>query len=986
MSSSEEYLDSLLESILNGGKSNNTVAQQQTDGKDASEGLPESGESKKSQTGAVKANKAMSTEEIEEMLMSMGTLGGEERPALEENQSDDLSLDDMDMEETGGLSLDGLGTGSDDLLLDGLGAGADGLSMDSTGTEEVMPDEMSIDDFSLDDLSLDDMNMEETGGLSLDGLGTGSDDLLLDELGTETDGLSMDSAGPEGAVSDEMSIDDFSLDDLSLDDMSIEGTDDLSLDGLGTGSDDLLLDELGTETDGLSMDSAGPEGATPDEMSIDDFSLDDLSLDDMSIEGTDDLSLDGLGTGSDDLLLDGLGAEADGLSMDSAGPEGATPDEMSIDDFSLDDLSLDDMSIEGTDDLSLDGLGTGSDDLLLDGLGAEADGLSMDSAGPEGAVSDEMSIDDFSLDDLSLDDMSIEGADDLSLDGVGTEIDDLVLEDFGTEEPMAEEFSLDNLSMGEDTQNEETLAADVDDLAMDEETMSEEDIDRLLSGENLDDTESVGLEDDLALSDGFALEETGAEDDDLSALLAGMDHDEDLSEINDLLEKSDQGLPADDDMLAMLGDGDNDAFDFFSDDNAAKEAASIREISPEELEERDNPKRKKEKRKRKKKEKKPRNKKGVEEEASVESGDADGLESLLENAPEEETEKPKKQGFGAKLMALLFEGDEDEDSGNTEEEDLLGDGFQMGNLTNENKELLQELSDEDKKNSKKKGKKDKKKKKGKKGQTEEAPEEGEEGEETEQKEKKPKKKKKKKKEESEEAASSVPEKKLSKKKVITVFLFCGTIAACIILITSFLPNYLQKNDARAAYDHGYYGDVYDLLYGKKLNEEDEALFQKSSLILQMDRKIASYENYSKMGKRLEALDALLSGVARYQEMLPKAEQYHVTSEVRERYDQIIERLSVDFGVSEADALETVASEDDVTYTQRVQAIIDGIMYGAGEDVPEVKQDVLLEEEEIISRLEGIEEEADLSENDVQQDDFPTEEPLDNVEQADGSDN
>ena len=816
MSSSEEYLDSLLESILNGGKSNNTVAQQQTDGKDASEGLPESGESKKSQTGAVKANKAMSTEEIEEMLMSMGTLGGEERPALEENQSDDLSLDDMDMEETGGLSLDGLGTGSDDLLLDGLGAGADGLSMDSTGTEEVMPDEMSIDDFSLDDLSLDDMNMEETGGLSLDGLGTGSDDLLLDELGTETDGLSMDSAGPEGAVSDEMSIDDFSLDDLSLDDMSIEG------------------------------------------------------------------------------------------------------------------------------------------------------------------------------------------ADDLSLDGVGTEIDDLVLEDFGTEEPMAEEFSLDNLSMGEDTQNEETLAADVDDLdslmadmdgelslddlAMDEETMSEEDIDRLLSGENLDDTESVGLEDDLALSDGFALEETGAEDDDLSALLAGMDHDEDLSEINDLLEKSDQGLPADDDMLAMLGDGDNDAFDFFSDDNAAKEAASIREISPEELEERDNPKRKKEKRKRKKKEKKPRNKKGVEEEASVESGDADGLESLLENAPEEETEKPKKQGFGAKLMALLFEGGEDEDSGNTEEEDLLGDGFQMGNLTNENKELLQELSDEDKKNSKKKCKKDKKKKKGKKGQTEEAPEEGEEGEETEQKEKKPKKKKKKKKEESEEAASSVPEKKLSKKKVITVFLFCGTIAACIILITSFLPNYLQKNDARAAYDHGYYGDVYDLLYGKKLNEEDEALFQKSSLILQMDRKIASYENYSKMGKRLEALDALLSGVARYQEMLPKAEQYHVPSEVRERYDQIIERLSVDFGVSEADALETVASEDDVTYTQRVQAIIDGIMYGAGEDVPEVKQDVLLEEEEIISRLEGIEEEADLSENDVQQDDFPTEEPLDNVEQADGSDN
>ncbi len=155
MSSSEEYLDSLLESILNGGKSNNTAAQQQTDGKDVSEGLPESGESKKSQTGAVKANKAMSTEEIEEMLMSMGTLGGEDRPAVEENQSDNLVLDSHAEEPV-----------------------SDGVSLDDLSLEEVMPDEMSIDDFSLDDLSLDDMSIEGTDDLSLDGLGTGSDDLL----------------------------------------------------------------------------------------------------------------------------------------------------------------------------------------------------------------------------------------------------------------------------------------------------------------------------------------------------------------------------------------------------------------------------------------------------------------------------------------------------------------------------------------------------------------------------------------------------------------------------------------------------------------------------------------------------------------------------------------------------------------------------------------------------------------------------------------
>lgn len=877
MSSSEEYLDSLLESILNGGKTDNTSAQQETGVQNAAEGLPESDESKKAQTGAVKANKAMSTEEIEEMLMSMGTLGGEEKSAAEavdleeQPMPDDLSLDTISLEEDQ----------------------SDNSAFDSLGIEEPVSDGLSLEDFSLDDISLDDISLENFGMEDVGAADLSADGAPLEETGREE--LSLDSPGTDGATSDDMSLDDFSLDDLSLDDMDLEGA----------GTDDLSLDNLGTEE------------SMANDMPLDDFSLEDLPLDDMMSEGT----------GTDDLSLDGLGAE-DAMS-----------DEMSLDDFSLDDLSLDDMILEGTgaDDLSLDGLGTGdvmSDDLSLDNLGAEesnSDGLS---------------------------------------------IDDLALEDFGSEEATAEEFSLDNLSMGEEMQEEDTLTADMDeldslmadmdgdlsldDLSMGEETMSEEDIDRLLSGENLESTESVEMEDDLALSDDFALEESGEEDEDLSALLAGMDHDEDLSEINDLLEKSDQGVPADDDMLAMLGEGDNDTFDFFADDNAAKEAASIREISPEELEERDNPEGKKEKRRRKKKEKKPRKKKGAEEEAQVESGASDGLESLLENAPEEESEKPKKQGFGAKLMTLLFEGDEDENPEESGEEDLLGDGLQMGGLTDENKELLRELSEEDKKNSKKKGKKDKKKKKGKKGQTEEAVEEGEEGEETEQKEKKPKKKKKKK-EKSEEEVSSVPEKKLSKKKVITVFLFCGTIAACIILTSSFLPNYLQKNDARVAYDRGYYGDVYDLLYGKKLSEEDESLFQKSSLILQMDRKLASYENYNKMGMRLEALDALLSGVSRYQELLPKAEQYHVSGEVRERYEQIIERLSADFGVSEADALETVASEDDITYSQKVQAIINGTVYGAGEEIPEVKQDVLPEEEEIISRLEDVEQ-TDGSDN------------------------
>ena len=885
MSSSEEYLDSLLESILNGGKSQNvdsTPVQQNVTADDIAGELPEDSVAQKT---TANANKAMSTEEIEEMLMSMGTLGGETKMPAEDESigvSDNLSLDN--------LSLENMGSGD---------ASTENLSTDSLATEEASTDDLMLDGFGTEEAS--------------------TDDLTLDSLGTEE------------ASADDLMPDDLSLDDISLDDMGLEeaSTDDLMLDGFGTEE---------TSADDLTLDSLGTEEASADDLMLDDLSLDDILLDDMGLEEapTDDLMLNGFGTEE---------APTNDLTLDSLGTEETSTDDLMPDDLSLDDISLDDMGLEEAP----------TDDLMLDGFGTEetsADDLTLDSLGTEETVSDDLALDDLSLDDLAL-------------------------EDFGAEEPLEEDFSLDSFSVGDDAQGEDSvmagaddldgLMADVegdlslDDLSM-EETMSEEDIDRLLSGENLGGADSAETEDELAVSDDFALEETGEDDEDLSALLAGMDHDEDLSEINDLLEKSDQGVPADDDMLALLGEGDNNAFDFFADDNAAKEAASIREISPEELEERENPKGKKEKRKRQKKEKKPRKKKGAEEVTSSEGGETDGLESLLETAPEEEQDKPKKQGFGAKLMALLFEGDEDEKPADAEEDEFSDLGAQMGNLTDENKELLQELSDEDKKNAKKKGKKDKKKKKGKKGKGDgEEAVEGEDGEEIEQPEKKPKKKKKKKKEETEEDLLAPPEKKLSRKKVMSVFLFCGTIAACIILLSSFLPNYMQKHDARIAYDHGYYGDVYDLLYGKKLSEEDETLFQKSYLILQMDRKIGSYENYNKMGMRLEALDALISGVARYQELLPKAEQYNVTGEVRARYEQIVDRLAADFGVSETDALDIIASEDDVAYSQRLEAVINGTAYGSEEDMPEVKQDGLLEEEEIISRLEDVEQ-ADGSDN------------------------
>ena len=835
MSSSEEYLDSLLDSILGGGKS------------DEEEKTPFGMESGDNQTVPADGGKAMSPQEIEEMLVSMGTLDGAEEKPQEENNSEAEDMEAM-------LAF----MNEHNAAVDDNVSEKEELSVDSTGLEEsALPNEFALEE-------------TDSGGSMLGG----SDDLSLDDLD-----LGENSSGG-------MIMDDFSLDGLDLGENGEEtGMDDLSLDGLDLG-------ENGEETgmDDLSLDSFDL-GESGEETGMDDLSLDSLDLGESGEEtGMDDLSLDGL-----DLGESGEETGMDDLSLDSL-DLGENSDEMSLDDLSLDSLDLGESGDGGMtmDDLSLDDLDLGESEDGENGLGG-----------------------------LSLDDLSVEesGNADDGMDGL----------------------------------------------------MSEEDIDRLLSGD---------LSDGEGEANDFALEETGESDEDLSSLLSGMDHDEALSEINDLLEGADQGVSPDDDILAMLegaDDGGDSSFDFFENDEAAKEAESIRELTPEEIAAREGGgKPKKEKKKRKKlfgKKKKD----GDEEAAAEETGDE--LETLLaevaeqepgaDEAEEKEKKEEKKPGFFAKLMNFLLESDEDEDPVAAE---VLADGAgETGTVTDENKALLDELKEEDKKGKKKKKKDKKKGKKGKDGEGE--GEEGAEGEEEGKKVKKKKKKKEKKKKDEEEVdLFAPPEKKLSKKKVIAVFAFCGTIAVCIVLLSSFLPNYTEMREAHVAYDHQDYAQVYELLYGKELDEQDEALFQKSNLILQMNRKLTSYENYVNLDMRLEALNALITGVERYQVVLPEAEAYNVAGEVSDIYAQILERLSADFGVSEADALEIIALEDDVAYSQRLEAIISGAVYG--EEVPEGRQDILPEEEEIIERIDGLETETEGEQPaDIQEDVTPEEDML-----------
>ena len=851
MGSSEEYLDNLLKSLMDGDSDDSDLSELGDASADSAEIQTDSGGEK---PAGREYNKAMNVDDIEAMFASMGQENG-----AEENISDEMENMDLSESDTSGQMMSGISDSDYDMESDELALknALDGLMLD----EEMLSDEAELDGMQMPEQPLFDDEAQQ------DELQITEDETLPDELTLDEMQLSEETGQDEEMLSDKLSMDDASVpDDFSFDDLVLDET---SMEEMLP--DDSMTDELDLDESMLSDELVLDESVLPDELTLDEGTLpDELSLDE--------------GTLSDELALD----------------EGTLPDELSLDEGALsDELALDEESLP--DELALD------EEAMPDELTLEED------MGSDGLMTEE----DTALDDLTLDDL---------------DLGDLGLEEFDVDE---------------------------NDMSSDVADMSEEDIDNLLGDDFL--SEQDGESDAL---DDFAIEESGGDDEDLSALLAGMGNDEDLSEINDLLEKSDQGVAVDDDMLAMLdgvsgGADDGDEFDFFSDEAGGKgDPGAIREITPEELAERDGGKdarkqKKKEERERKKREKKAKKagKKGTQEEKAGEEAES-GLEDLLGGMGDTQ-EKPAKQGAFSRFLAFLLEEDEDESGDLLNDGELDDSGAMIGSLSDENKEILAELSAEDKKNAKKKNKKEKKK--GKKGKKNEA-EAGAEGEETEEaKPKKPKKEKKKKKEKNAEEEPKTPEKKLSRKKVISVFLFCATIAASIILVTLLLPDQMEKQEARVAYDHNQYEQVYDLLYGKELSEEDKALFEKSSIILQVQRKLESYDNYRKMDMPLEALDALLEGVERCRNLTDAAAEYQISGELDEAYGQILAALSESYGVTEDEALDIIASGDDVTYSQRLHVIIFGENLAGDEDVPDVKKDVLPEEEGIIDRIQGAEE-------------------------------
>ena len=498
---------------------------------------------------------------------------------------------------------------------------------------------------------------------------------------------------------------------------------------------------------------------------------------------------------------------------------------------------------------------------------------------------------------------------------------------------------------------------DMDALAslLEADHISEEDASSIEKNDGADseiDDWKSGLDDLIAQADAQVKEEADAADpkkQDASGSLDDMDAD--LKEIDGLLKNTDNEA-AEDDILALLesfkddneesaNNDSEEAFDIFV-ENASEEDKNAAENKEESDEEK--PQRKKmfskEKSEKRKKKNKVKGKKHINQTEEAEETDtetsADEALAGEEDAQKQEPEKAReKHNFFSRILTYLTQ----------EEEELAG-------ASDENAEILQELDEEDKQKARKKEKKKKKADKKKEKADAQTSPEGEEIEEAEAGESKKKKKTETRKKEKlpKDTAVEKPVKVLSRKNLLVLIAVCATLIASICVLSSFLPEYADKKNARQAFYNGDYKEAFRLLYDKNLNSSDSVIYNRVRTVLTIERKMESYENNLAMNRELEALDALIQGIDCYQN-LTGVDEYGVREEVDAIYQQICTILQDNYDITPEEALEINAYDND-TYTRKLNSVISGTEFTmpgqeiVNEELP--PQDVLPEEEEIIS--------------------------------------
>lgn len=604
---------------------------------------------------------------------------------------------------------------------------------------------------------------------------------------------------------------------------------------------------------------------TPD-LEIPDLEIPDLDLSDL------DLS---------DIVMPGDAPGA--VSADTALEEMSSPSEEPIGDQQLEDLQIEDLQLETQpveepqieafqlEDLQLEAQPAGDFPTnVIDVQQSDTEEPNIEEPNIETPETDYMEMPEmpdsgegFSLEDidmpdsdseLKLEDIDIPGMSDddflgseLSIDG----LDEAIQSE--TERQMAGELNIDELEFDNISAEAGGLDADMPDLTMP------------------GDSDSV-------------LDASISMDDNLEDVLNMLDDDAELAEINDMLKKSDNNEPIQDDMMDLLHQ--------MADDEAASVNAGINRADDDD--------------------------------------DGVPLPDLSQLTSEPEESEPKKKDKKAAKKKKADKEDAETAVGKTKEPGRLGKFFNL--LTEEfvPEPTEEELAAEKEAKAAKKQENLTRKEEEKLAREEAKKAKAEEkaaADRVKQEAAAQKKKEKLARKEAKKAklAAEGPKKRIPPKKIAVAAAFGASVGGAIVLASNVLSTQGFLQTAKSAYYDGDYKTVYEATYGMELDDsKNEGLIQaRSKVIYTVQRRLDSYQIYIKTGRELEALDALLRGITAYDSVNADAERYEVMEELDAVKAEILDTLSQNYGLDETEARAVIANQDAVSYTIALREVIAG---------------------------------------------------------------
>ncbi len=153
-------------------------------------------------------------------------------------------------------------------------------------------------------------------------------------------------------------------------------------------------------------------------------------------------------------------------------------------------------------------------------------------------------------------------------------------------------------------------------------------------------------------------------------------------------------------------------------------------------------------------------------------------------------------------------------------------------------------------------------------------------------------------------------------KVLVVFvLLVGTLVALLIIGSNIFSKRSAISEAKSLYSQGNYIDAYNSLAGiSSLSEEDTEIMNKARLLADLQNKKKEYDTFMAKKDYMNAFDALVVGVGRYNENYEKAKEYGITAEYDGVESMITGQLKDQFGTTREEAAKLYEIKGRTKYT------------------------------------------------------------------------